>query len=62
MTPGDIIYIEAQTGNGKHNDPDLFIQGHYEYVKEDDKYIWLKEEKLVFRIRKDKIKKIDVKK
>jgi hypothetical protein len=58
MIPGDIIYIESQTGNGKHSSPDLFIQGRYEFVREDETYIWIKDEH-TFRIRKDKITKIE---
>ena len=64
MIPGDIIYIEARTGNGKHKSEwdEHDINGHYEFVKEDETYIWLKEEKIIFKVQKDRIKKIDVKK
>ena len=58
MIPGDIIYIEAQTGNGDNGKKASHeIAGHYEFVKEDETYIWIKDEH-VFRIRKDKITKI----
>jgi len=65
LKPGDFVYIEASTGNGKnpydewsHHD----IKGIYEFVKKTRTRIWLKEDNLVIKIYKNRIKKIEVKK
>ena len=61
MIPGDIIYIEARTGNGKHKSEwdEHEIKGHYEFVKEDDKRIWLRDENVTFPVLKDRVKKYE---
>lgn len=62
MIPGQLIYIEAQTGNGNNKYREFSnhnISGHYEFVREDETTIWLKEEKIVFPVLKSKIAKIE---
>jgi len=59
--PGDFVYIEATTGNGRnlydewsHHD----IKGVFEFVKKTRTRIWLKEDNLVIKIYKNRITKI----
>lgn len=64
INPGDLVYIEATTGNGKNPYDEwahYTIEGVYEFVKKTRTRIWIKEGELIIKIYKDKIKKIEVK-
>lgn len=60
INPGDLVEIEASTGNGQRtrgeweNHP---IKGVYEFVREDETRIFLKEESVIFPVMKSKITK-----
>jgi len=60
INPGDKVYIEATTGNGKNNG-EWTIKGVYEIFKTTRTRIWLIEEGLIIKIYKNRITKIEVK-
>jgi len=60
MKPGDFVYIEATTGNGR-NDSEWTIKGIYEIYKITRTRIWLSEECDIIKIYKSRITKIEVK-
>lgn len=57
MKPGDFVYVEASTGNGK-NKGEWTIKGIYEIYKITRTRIWLKEGDLIIKIYKNRIGKI----
>jgi len=62
MKPGDFVYIEATTGNGKNEDNEWSrhnITGIYEIAEITDDKIYLLGESLRFPIMKSRITKID---
>ena len=59
---GDLVYIEATTGNGKNPYDEWshhYIKGIYEFVKRTRTRIWIKEGDLTIKIYKDRIIKIE---
>jgi len=60
MRPGDLVCIEATTGNGKSNG-NWTIKGLYEVYKVSDTNIWLIEESLIIKVQRSKIMKIEKK-
>ena len=60
INPGDLVYIEASTGDEKSNG-NWTIEGIYEIHKISDTNIWLIEESLIIKVHRDKITKIEKK-
>jgi hypothetical protein len=63
MKQGDLVYIEAITGNGKQpEDSGLHhIRGIYKIFRITRTRIWLIEQGLMIKIYKDRIIKIEIK-
>ena len=63
INPGDLVYIEASTGNSKNTRGEWenhTIKGVYEFISQNETTIYLREDD-IFPVLRDKITKIEKK-